>query len=175
MILGSTAIFGAVDTSIFLTKSKDERIIQATQRYGEPLEKHTLTLDPFSGFLHMQSTSDAKEADIAAMIIAFLNSIAEPAKEHAIVVKIARRKELVAKTLRELTEKGLIVLSGTGTKGSAHVYSVPENSSPPPKKGFEDHHLIDSRPDFTSTRPESKNWVNGLDIAESDSVGSRGT
>ena len=44
-ILGSTAIFSAVDTALFLKRTDRYRIISSQQRYGEPMEETVLSFD----------------------------------------------------------------------------------------------------------------------------------
>src|SRR5262245_17584786 len=47
-ILGSTAIFGAVDTALLLRRSEKYRTLASLQRYGADLEEITVTLDPIT-------------------------------------------------------------------------------------------------------------------------------
>jgi hypothetical protein len=72
-ILGSTAIFGAVDTALIMKRSERYRTLSSIQRYGEDLPETVLRFDPQSRTIGLGQAKEQEEADrIAEAILACL-------------------------------------------------------------------------------------------------------
>ena len=78
-ILGSTAIFAAVDTALLLKRSERYRTLSSIQRYGPDLEEITLALDPVTRTVNPgPSRAEADEDEMASTIARYLQSQPEP-------------------------------------------------------------------------------------------------
>ena len=124
-ILGSTAIFGAVDTALILKRTERYRTLASIQRYGDDLLEVTLELDRESrGIAAGPPRAEADEAQAARLITEFLASQAQPVEEPAIHEGVEGRKGVKVKALRSLVDKGHAIRTGGGRKGSPFLYAV---------------------------------------------------
>jgi hypothetical protein len=130
-VLGSTAIFGAVDTLVSMTKRSDRRVVNSTNRYGEDLEDLILILDKETyqvkcGGSLEQSNIEEKMSDIVALLGQ------EPElTEKDIRERIGGNTGLVPKALRLGLESMRIERSGEGKRGSPYVYRLQNGFSFP--------------------------------------------
>lgn len=139
-ILGSTAIFAAVDTALLMKRSDKYRTISSIQRYGEDLEEVTLTWNPEA--MTIDAGASRKEADEIAAADSILEYLqGEPADERAISEAVAGRKEIKVRALRRLVSEQKVNRTGEGKKGVPFLYSIsgflvptyirePENQNP---------------------------------------------
>lgn len=131
-ILGSTAIFAAVDTTVILAKDKsEERIIHTIQRYGENLPKHAVRLDPVTRSPYLVSVSEIKQVNISDEIFKVLRNSSQGLTAEQIIKQVGKRGEDVTKTLKDLYSQQIVARAGTGKKGSPYIYSIPVNAIPP--------------------------------------------
>ncbi|GJQ48030.1 MAG: AAA family ATPase [Candidatus Kuenenia stuttgartiensis] len=123
-LLGSTAIFGSVDTTILLKRYEGYRTIQSRQRYGDDMLETVLVFDKASG---MTDIGGAKEGqDIRLMenaILEFLEKQVEPVDEKTIHSETTGSCAPRKKALRELVNSGRISRTGEGKKGHPFLYS----------------------------------------------------
>jgi hypothetical protein len=132
VILGSTAIFGAVDTALILKRTDRYRTLSSMQRYGEDLEEITLAFDPVTR--RVTAGLPRKEADQAEMeeaIIEFLKGQEEPVEEKIILEGVEGRHGIKVKALRNLVGNKKVFRSGKGGKSDPFKYScslVPDMS-----------------------------------------------
>jgi 5S rRNA maturation endonuclease (ribonuclease M5) len=122
-ILGSTAIFGSVDTAFIMKRSETTRSAYSIQRYGLDLEETVLTMDEETGWV----TAGASKRDhdiqkIQGSILQFLDGTSEAVEEKELHEKVEGRKTVKQKALRKLVEEGKISRGGTGKKGNPYLY-----------------------------------------------------
>lgn len=128
-ILGSTAIFGAVDTAISLKRSERYRTISSTQRYGLDLEETTLRFDPTTRIITLGETREAEEgARIGEEILAYLEAKGAPMTEADIDNGVEGKTRIRRKALRDLVAAGRIRRSGRGGKSAPFRYAVTDTS-----------------------------------------------
>lgn len=133
-ILGSTAIFGTVDTALFLTRSQEGvRTTSSTQRYGRDLEETLLLLDPETRMVFLGGTREEEEIEkITSAILDFLGTQPEGVAEEEIQCNVDGPKGVKVKALRKLLKKREVNRTGGGKKGDPYLYfPVPQN--PPPE------------------------------------------
>ena len=123
-LLGSTAIFGAVDTHIQLKKRDKTRIITSTQRYGRDLSEIVIELDEQTGML-------AERGEFQSLIFQEIKqsilSVFEEGKELT-ELEIKRQVKcssqgISSRALRDLVEEKQLLRTGNGKKGSPFQYS----------------------------------------------------
>lgn len=130
-ILGSTAIFAAVDTAITMDKADSRRTIRSEQRYGANLEETILTFDPDHRLLSLgDSKSHVQENVISEKILTFLTGQPAPVGEQQIIQIAGGATGTGRKVLRSLHERGLVERYGKGKKGDPYLYSIGEISLP---------------------------------------------
>ncbi len=124
-ILGSTAIFGAVDTALILKRSDRYRTISSIQRYGVDLEETVLELDPET--LRVTACGSRKEADEAHVsdpILEFLHSQTDTVEEREIQENVEGRKQILSRALRSLVEQDKVAREGLGKRGDPYRYFI---------------------------------------------------
>lgn len=122
-LLGSTAIFGAVDTAIILNCREQVRTIETSQRYGENLAPTVLTYDRTTGLLACDRTvTDHQHDALAAKVCAVLAH--GPLNEADIRSALGGDQTEVAKAVRRLVEQEIVTRSGMGRKGSPYQYEL---------------------------------------------------
>lgn len=123
-ILGSTAIFGAVDTALLLKRSDAYRTLSSVQRYGPDLEETTLTLDPVTRLVTAgPSRREADQAAAATAILDYLAGQTEAAEEPAIMEAVEGRQADKRRALRALVEEKKVRRTGAGVRGDPYRYS----------------------------------------------------
>ncbi len=124
-ILGSTAIFAAVDTALLLKRSERYRTLSSIQRYGEDLEEVVLTMDKETRIISAgPSRKEADEVQAAEAILEYLKTRPEPIEEGALHEAVEGRKGPKAKALRALVESDRVTRTGEGKRGAPYLYSV---------------------------------------------------
>jgi len=123
--LGSSAIFGTVDTSILLKRTQNGlRTLETQQRYGKDIEETILTFDQtirvvsLGGSKVEEDTKVIKEA-----ILEFLKPSKEPVLEEEIDNEVEGKTGLKRKALRELVKENQVSRIGAGKKGNPYLYS----------------------------------------------------
>lgn len=124
-ILGSTAIFAAVDTALMLRRGDRYRTLSSIQRYGDDLDELTLSLDPGTRWITAgPSRAEADETDATGAIFAYLAPQSEPVEESAIHDAVEARRVLKQRALRRLIADGRVTRTGSGRRGDSYHYSV---------------------------------------------------
>jgi hypothetical protein len=140
--IGSTALGGAVSTLLVMRRTDTYRTLQTVQRIGEDLPETVLQFDAATKRLSLGgSRENAEVQDVAAKILACLDTslLTEP----EINVAIEGRNSCKRRALRELTEQGKIVRSGTGKRGDPYHYGKACTLVPAPMKNIGDKKLPD--------------------------------
>jgi hypothetical protein len=156
-ILGSTAIFGAVDTALIMKKLEGYRTLQSEQRYGDNLEETALRLDPTTRTVTLGATKEAEdEARLCQAICEYLPGQADPVTEAVIDEAVEERRGIRKKALRKLVAEGKVTRHGKGGKADPFTYAL---AAPPSQQeaGFCDSPV--SRIYQGTTKPEPPNGV----------------
>jgi phage/plasmid primase-like uncharacterized protein len=122
-ILGSTAIFGSVDTAAVLVRTERYRSIVTTQRYGEDLSETVLAWDPDTHTASLGGTREEAESDrLGKEILAYLSDKKEPVTEALIDEQIEGRTGPKKKALRVLVRDKRVTRTGEGKRGEPFLY-----------------------------------------------------
>jgi predicted ATP-dependent serine protease len=130
-ILGSTALFAAVDTAIFLRRTERYRTIRSMQRYGEDLQETVLSFDSQTGMVSLGHTREQdEEIRIAEAMLEHLTIQAEdsedgrpltqPELEDVVEGRILYKR----KALKALIKAGKVERTGKGAKGEPFHYRL---------------------------------------------------
>jgi hypothetical protein len=124
-IIGSTALFAAVDTAILLKRTERYRTIRSIQRYGVDLPETVMSFDPQTRTLSLGATREQEEEDrLADTILEFLDSKEVPTLEVDIDQEVEGRRGTRKRALRLLVTQGKVERTGKGEKGSPYLYAV---------------------------------------------------
>lgn len=122
--LGSTAIFGSVDTAIILKKSDGKRTIETQQRYGEDMEPTVLVFESESKTVVLGGTKEEDDVQkVSESIMGLLKLKNEPVKETIICDEIEGRTVVKRLALRKLVTEFQIIRTGGGRRGDPYFYS----------------------------------------------------
>ena len=122
IILGSTALFGSVDTALIMRKKGAGRTIESIQRYGENLPETVMGLDVETGSVSDAGTlADTETRAAAARIIRAVGDGAMTQNELRESVEGATKYTIAA--LHQLHKNGDLHRDGTGKKGDPFTYS----------------------------------------------------
>ena len=125
-VLGSTAIFGGVDTLISINKGKYYRTVSTTARFGTDIEPSVLEMNLQTKRLRLAGTKE--QADIRYYedrIRRFLQtSCGEYYTEKELREEVSAKTGTFKKALRQLVKTGSIIRLGGGKKNDAFKYGV---------------------------------------------------
>ncbi len=123
-ILGSTALFGAVDTALLMRRHQDgTRTIETIQRYGDDLPESVIVLDEQTGTVTLAGTvAERKQAEAEAAILEAVKDAAltEPEIREATQMQAT----LCARAIRSLVDRGVLSRSGSGKRGDPYRYTA---------------------------------------------------
>ena len=125
-VLGSTALFGAVDTLIELRKRDQGRVAKSLQRYGTDLAETVASLDEDTGIV--SAAGDLRELQIHAAMDKVRDALAGgqlTQKEARDLVEGSTALTTVA--LNRLLESGELSRTGTGRKGDPFLYALAQS------------------------------------------------
>ncbi|MDP4009217.1 MAG: AAA family ATPase [bacterium] len=123
-ILGSTAIFGSVDTAIILKRTESKRTIETQQRYGANIEPTVLVFDEATQTTSLGGTKENDDIQrVADEILTFLFDQKESCTEKTIEDAVDGRTGLKRKALRDLVAKGSVNHTGAGRRNDPYLYS----------------------------------------------------
>ncbi|MDO8589971.1 MAG: AAA family ATPase [bacterium] len=123
-VLGSTAIFGSVDTAIILKRTEGKRTIETQQRYGTDTESTVLLFDETTQTTSLGGTKEDDDIQrVADEILTFLSEQEESSIEKAIENEVEGRTGLKRKALRDLVTKGSVQRTGAGKRNDPYLYS----------------------------------------------------
>ena len=123
-ILGSTALRGAVDTSIIIKRYPKYRTIFTEQRYGQDLEETTMLFDLDTRTITIGKPRE--EEDLASMektLMEFFQKEKEPKTEAEIQGSLEGRNGSKVKALRSLVRQNMVIKQGKGGKSDPFKYS----------------------------------------------------
>jgi hypothetical protein len=129
-ILGSTAIFAAVDTALILKRLEKYRTLKTIQRYSDELEETVLTFDQSTRTVGL---GDPKErADVGSLktaLLDYLRTQPDPHTEAELNEAIEGRTTLKRKAIRELHAEGVVDRLGKGRRGDPFRYRLSDPCS----------------------------------------------
>jgi predicted Rossmann fold nucleotide-binding protein DprA/Smf involved in DNA uptake len=125
-VLGSTALVGAVDGTILLSRDKENnRTIKSEMRYGEDLEETLLVFDKDTGTFELGGLKrEAEGADLQDRILELLQSSKDPVHYDQIKEEIGGNASKLSRALKQVVKNGKAMKTGSGKKGDPHLYSV---------------------------------------------------
>ncbi len=119
-ILGSTALFGSVDSVLLLDRQKQLRTFSTIMRYGRDWPSARLQMTEEG---QIKIFEEDKEATVKAQIFEKLSAERSPITEKEIESAVYGRTAHKRRALRELFQNGQIKRIGDGTKSSPFQYS----------------------------------------------------
>ncbi len=123
-LLGSTAIFGTVDTALIQKRTDKYRTIEAQCRYGTDIEASVLEWDADRRSITLGGSK--KEADVDRSknaIKTFLGAQETPVSREVIEDGVEGRTGYLRKALKELVESEGVARIGKGGKGDPFMYA----------------------------------------------------
>lgn len=122
-LLGSTALFGAVDCHLQLRKRNNGRTVSTTQRYGVDLPETVIDLDKETGVI--SDKGDLQTFVLQEKKTEISNSITD--KEKVTEAEIKERvggnsKGIISKAIRLLFDEKQLNREGDGKKGNPFLY-----------------------------------------------------
>lgn len=122
-IIGSTALFAAVDTAILLKRTDRYRTIHSIQRYGVDLPEMILSFDPQTRTVTLGAPREKEEERrLADAILEFLASREEPRPEADIDQEVKGRNATRTRALRLLVSEGKVERTRNG--GNPYLYAI---------------------------------------------------
>src|SRR5262249_8228775 len=122
-ILGSTALFGAVDTALLMKRRENVRTLETIQRYGDDMAETVITLDPTTGNVDVGGdVATMQLEEIGRQAIAVMGD--EMLAEADIRERVGGNSGLVGKAIRRLLDQGGLVRTGEGRRGNPYQYRM---------------------------------------------------
>lgn len=132
-VLGSTALFAAVDTLIEMKNRSGVRTVTSIQRYGVDLTETVVRLDPMTGGLiaadpltGAAAMGAAQGQDIRDGIMKVVADAALTQKE--IIELVRKDANTVTTQLRLMANEKTLTRTGAGKSGDPYRYKAPESS-----------------------------------------------
>jgi len=130
-VLGSTAIFGSVDTMLAMRNRDGRRTLESRQRYGEDMEETVLELDFDTGLLMAVGSLD--EVEFRDVREAIMGHVTDGMTRQQIVDGIEGKTAVVGRAIRQLMTEGYLERLGAGTRSDPMRYLV--HSTPREDRG----------------------------------------
>jgi hypothetical protein len=122
-VLGSTAIFGAVDTLILMKRRDEGRVIRTIQRYGDDLPETVVGLDAETGELSVLGEVAGIQLRQACEAVLAAVPDGKAWTEADIRERVGGNNTLTGKAIRQLVDDGRLVRAGAGKKNAPYRYS----------------------------------------------------
>lgn len=124
-ILGSTAILGAFDTAIIMTRNDKKRTIKTIQRYGTDLDESVLhwnkdTRMSSLGQENWKERSDERSKEI----LDFIRNIGQKVSFEDIKSGTGIDRKILRDALNKMVDLKLLGVSGLGIRGNPKMYST---------------------------------------------------
>lgn len=120
-LLGSTALFGAVDTALLMKRREQTRTLHTVQRYGEDMSETVAHLDAETGIVTAGGDLAALQLDERKRAV--LEAMGEESlTEPDIKERVGGNQTVTAKAVRALYESGDLARTGAGKRGDPYHY-----------------------------------------------------
>lgn len=155
-LLGSTALFGAVDTALLMKRREQARTLHTVQRYGEDMPETVAHLDAETGIV-------TAGGDLAALQLeerkrAVLEAMGdESLTEPDIRERVGGNQTVTAKAVRALYENGDLSRAGAGKKGDPYRYQ--RSDAAPVESSILDSTDIDNRGNRENRESDEPAWL----------------
>jgi len=127
-ILGSTALFGTVDTALVLRRHEGVRLLSSRQRYGSDMAETVIDRDHETGQLRAGGTREEREkAEVEARIVAYLGECVAPVSEAELDASVEGTKAVKVRALRALHAREAIARTGAGRRGDPYLYALADS------------------------------------------------
>lgn len=124
-ILGSTAIFGAVDAALLMNRNENYRSLKSVQRYGTDIEERILDFDQNTRMMTLGAEkTEIVDIKFGEAILSFLSKKKRSCTQTEIFEALTGNKAVKIAALRSLVEDGRVKKDGDGKKGKAFQYSI---------------------------------------------------
>jgi hypothetical protein len=148
-LLGSTALFAAVDTLLMMKRRDQVRTIETMQRYGEDMEETVVYLDTETGIVTPGgdlATMLMEQAQVAVLAAMGNDTLTEP----DIRARVGGNESTTGKALRALVDEGKVARTGKGKRGDPYQYrragvSEEGKAAEPEREEAADEDSADSR------------------------------
>lgn len=130
-VLGSTAIFGSVDSLLTMRRREYGRTLQSIQRYGRDLDEAVVLLDESSGLIRLGGDIEGLKLERAKDAIREVLGEAnarEGLDERTIKDLVQQASEVTGRALRLLVSEGILARLGEGKRGDPYRYQLAEDS-----------------------------------------------
>lgn len=155
-LLGSTALFGAVDTALLMKRREQARTLHTVQRYGEDMPETVAYLDAETGIV--TAGGDLAELQIEERKRAVLEAMGdESLTEPDIKERVGGNQTLTAKAIRTLYESGALARAGAGKRGDPYRYQNSETTSE--KSSIPDSTDIDNLKNRENLESDEPDWL----------------
>ncbi len=126
-VLGSTALYGFVDTLVILKKGAEgRRTMKTSQRYGEDLEETVIALDAHTKVLTAAgSRVDVDRAECEASILKALADAKGWLERSELLDDIEARNKTKTAALQQVIDDGRVARVGAGKRGDPYLYALP--------------------------------------------------
>ena len=121
-VLGSTAIFGSVDTMLAMRNRDGRRTLESRQRYGEDMEEIVLDLDLESGLL--MAAGSLEEVEFRDTRDAIMAHATDGMTRQQILDGVEGKSVTVNRAIRQLMTEGYLERLGAGTRADPMRYLV---------------------------------------------------
>ena len=131
-VLGSTAIFGAVDTLVlFRRRSDNQRVLQTIQRYGTDLGETVIPMDETGRIALGTAVADLKQAEVRERVLEVLGKleVGESLDTKELREQTEMANTAVVHALKALMDEALVTRNGLGRQGSPFRYALTEKDS----------------------------------------------
>ncbi len=154
-LLGSTALFGAVDCHLQLRKRNNGRTVSTTQRYGIDLPETVIDLDKETGVI--SDKGDLQTFVLQEKKTEVSNSITETEKVTEAEIKErvgGNSKGIISKAIRLLFDEKQLNREGDGKKGNPFLYYKNLENLESPTKEFTENEKPRNEADKQRTKDE---------------------
>jgi hypothetical protein len=129
-VLGSTAIFGGVDTLIQIYKKDGQRYVRSENRYGADLPDTIINFDKETLLVSLGATLTEKtEVDLTTLIMEYIGPGGKSTQAE-LRKATGANGEKISKALKDLIASGRLVRSGAGKSGDPYRYEQLDSDFP---------------------------------------------
>lgn len=122
-VLGSTALYGAVDTLVSMKRTGERRTVLSIQRYGDDLPESVAEMDPNTFRVTLCGTrQEVDERDVAGDILAFLQETGTPETREKIEDNTEGQTGVIRAALKRLQADGQVTRTGEGRRNAPYHY-----------------------------------------------------